>query len=69
MPIFEYKCSQCGRINEFLESHGSKDAHVCAYCGSKNMEKQFSTFSPRIKEGASKKCHGCSDGACPHSGH
>jgi hypothetical protein len=31
--------------------------------------KQFSVFAPRIKEGESKKCHGCSDHSCPHAGH
>jgi putative FmdB family regulatory protein len=67
MPIFEYKCSKCGKISEFLENSGSAQDKKCQHCGSTTLQKQFSTFAPRIKEGASKKCHGCTDGACPHS--
>ena len=69
MPIFEYKCSECDKVSEFLESSSSKEKRVCAHCGSGKLSKMMSTFAPRIKEGESKKCHGCTDGACPHSGH
>ncbi len=68
MPIFEYKCVQCGKISEFLESRNSKGARSCEHCGSKKLEKQLSTFAAGIKEGNSKRCHGCSDNACPYSG-
>ena len=68
MPVYEYKCGKCGRINEFLESFSGKKNKSCMYCGSKKLEKQISIFAPKIKEGASKRCYGCSDQACPHSG-
>ena len=70
MPIYEYKCGKCGKINEFLENFsGSRGkGKSCKYCGSKKLEKQMSIFAPQIKEGASKKCYGCSDQACSHSG-
>lgn len=68
MPIFEYKCKKCGKVTEFLENNGAKISRKCAGCGSSDLEKQFSTFAPRVKEGPSKKCHGCSDHACPHAG-
>jgi len=68
MPIFEYKCGKCGGISEFLESSGDKRDRRCSHCGSEKLEKQFSVFSPRAKEGQSKKCHGCSDFKCPHAG-
>lgn len=68
MPIFEYKCSKCGNLSEFLENSNSPLARKCVHCGSEKLEKQFSTFSARVADGASKKCHGCSDHQCPHAG-
>lgn len=69
MPIFEYKCAECGRISEFLETGGGKADRICIHCGSKKLNKQISVFAPQIKEGDSKRCHGCSDRTCPHSGY
>ncbi|MDO8301630.1 MAG: zinc ribbon domain-containing protein [Sedimentisphaerales bacterium] len=68
MPIFEYKCRDCGKISEFLESSSSTAKRACEHCGGGKLDKQFSTFAPRVKEGESKKCHGCSDNSCPHAG-
>jgi putative FmdB family regulatory protein len=68
MPIFEYKCGRCGRISEFLETTGDKAVKRCSHCGSEDLKKQISAFAPRVKEGESKKCHGCSDFKCPHAG-
>ena len=68
MPIYEYRCDKCGKLSEFLESHGSGAAKVCKHCGGSNLQKQLSTFAPRIKAGDSKRCHGCADQKCPYSG-
>jgi putative FmdB family regulatory protein len=67
MPIFEYKCSNCGKISEFLVSGGGNKKLNCPDCGSSKLEKQLSVFSAQVKEGQSKKCHGCTDFKCPHS--
>ncbi|MEN6383700.1 MAG: zinc ribbon domain-containing protein [Phycisphaerales bacterium] len=72
MPLIEYKCESCGKVNEFLEkSLNSKQSHTCPSCGGKKLTKQFSTFSAVIKNPADgKTCHTCpSHGTCPHSGH
>ncbi len=68
MPIFEYKCSECGNVSEFLEIGGDKKTRICAHCGGKKLTKKFSVFAAGVKEGNSKKCHGCSDNTCPHAG-
>ena len=68
MPVFEYKCAQCGLITEFLENVRTKKTRTCTHCGGTKLEKQFSVFSPGVKQGQSKRCHGCSDQSCPHSG-
>ncbi|MHC4482474.1 MAG: FmdB family zinc ribbon protein [Planctomycetota bacterium] len=68
MPIYEYKCSNCGRISEFLENSSSKKRRGCTHCGSTRLVKQLSVFSAGVKQGDSKRCHGCSDYTCPHVG-
>ncbi len=68
MPIYEYKCRDCGRISEFLESTGGKSRRKCVHCGGAKLDKQFSVFSPGVKEGKSSRCEGCSDFKCPHAG-
>jgi len=68
MPIYEYKCSECGKVSEFLETGSNKKGKVCTHCGSKKLTKQFSVFSAGVRQGDSKKCHGCADNTCPHAG-
>ena len=65
MPIFEYKCSSCGVVEEFLESASSKNKHDCSKCG-KSMQKMFSTFAPRI---AAEKSGCAKNSCCPNAGH
>ena len=67
MPIFEYKCDKCGKVAEFLEQAGSRKKRSCPACGGEKLSKLISVFSPGIKEGQSKRCHGCSDNVCPHA--
>lgn len=43
MPIYEYKCRDCGKISEFLVGVGQGKAEIkCNSCGSKELEKIFS---------------------------
>lgn len=43
MPIYEYKCNDCGEISEFLIGVGQGEAEIkCNSCGSKKLEKIFS---------------------------
>jgi len=45
MPIYEYRCRECGRIQEFLIIGNANADIVCPDCGSKNMERLFSAAS------------------------
>ncbi|MBI4962209.1 MAG: zinc ribbon domain-containing protein [Desulfomonile tiedjei] len=39
MPIHEYKCADCGEINEFLVGIGrNSDELVCRGCGGSHLE-------------------------------
>lgn len=45
MPFFNYKCTECGEINEFLvgTTNGQVEPTSCPSCNKDNcMEKQFS---------------------------
>ncbi len=65
MPIFEYKCKECGHVTSFLEKHNTRQAHVCEKCGSHDTEKALSTFA--AKSGNSSSSSSCPTGTCPLS--
>ena len=55
MPIYEYRCTQCGKISEFLVGIGSEDTELkCRHCGSEELVKMISTSfvrEARVVEG------------------
>lgn len=64
MPIFEYTCTTCGsRFETLLPNADAKVA--CVSCGSKQIERQLSTFSACIASPSSTPCTG---GSCPGEG-
>ena len=51
MPIFEYKCADCGA--KFDELVGSPDEEVpCPKCKSEKTEKQLSVFAASVSSGS-----------------
>lgn len=51
MPIFEYKCADCGA--KFDELVGSPDEKVpCPKCKSAKTEKQLSVFAASVSSGS-----------------
>jgi putative FmdB family regulatory protein len=44
MPIYEYRCKDCGMESEHIV-FGSEDEIKCPKCGSSNMEKLMSATS------------------------
>jgi putative FmdB family regulatory protein len=64
VPLYEYRCSNCGSRFEVLRRMGQgKEGLSCPQCGREDVEKQFSTFA-----GASAASAGSSAGACSPSG-
>lgn len=46
MPVFEYRCGDCGKKYEILHKSSSSSEGVnCPDCSSANSKKLFSTFS------------------------
>ena len=53
MPIYEYKCKQCGeKFDVYLFSH-SESSVICEECGSTNTERILSSFSSAANTGSS----------------
>ena len=45
MPIFEYKCSNCGKTFETLELPGQENNVKCTNCGSDDLKIDFRPLS------------------------
>jgi putative FmdB family regulatory protein len=64
MPIFEYKCEDCGTKFEKLVRNGV--AVDCPSCGKDHLKQEFSTFAAHAN-GAPKAAPmggGCPSGMC-----
>lgn len=49
MPIFEYKCRDCGKISEFLVGVSKDAAEIrCKFCKSTDLEKIFSKMNVSV---------------------
>jgi putative FmdB family regulatory protein len=43
MPIYEYRCEDCGKTTDILFLKSSKkESIICKYCGSKKLKKLIS---------------------------
>ena len=43
MPIYEYKCQECGKVSEFLfHSFSDSETLSCPSCGSHNLNRMIS---------------------------
>ena len=75
MPIYEYKCQDCGQVTEVLQRSLQQDSEpVCAHCDGRNLEKMISRPAGMISKspaspgqtccGASERCSmpPCSEG-------
>lgn len=74
MPIYEYRCRECGAVSEYLVRFGSDDPIECKACGSPQVSKILSAGSFTLQtsqRGAGQTCCGrqercerppCSDG-------
>ena len=50
MPIYEYRCLQCGRISSHLVLSLSSFDPFCKYCNSKDVKKVISRVNVRLSE-------------------
>jgi putative FmdB family regulatory protein len=77
MPIFEYKCNDCGNVMEVLEKTRGHFKYKCEKCNSSNLQKLLSNFAVGRSESTSPVCQACpghiqshntcSSSECPYS--
>jgi putative FmdB family regulatory protein len=64
MPIYEYACQDCGtKFEKLIRRESDYDALACPSCGERHLQKEHSTFAPKM--GASKSA---APAMCPSSG-
>jgi putative FmdB family regulatory protein len=57
MPLYEYRCRDCGHRFEVLQRLGDgADGLVCPRCDGRELEKQFSTFASGGERTAGPAC-------------
>ncbi|MBN2119495.1 MAG: zinc ribbon domain-containing protein [Candidatus Omnitrophica bacterium] len=68
MPLYAYRCNKCLSFCEFLVGVSRvKEDLKCPGCGSKNLNKVFSSFDISGTEKGSS-CSSCSGGDCSTRG-
>jgi putative FmdB family regulatory protein len=66
MPIFEYKCSDCGSKFDILhKSINNREEVICPSCKSKNNKKLMSAFSASVHtDSYTSSNSSCESGTC-----
>ena len=60
MPIYEYKCEECGKKTEiFIKSKDDKENLACKHCGSKKLKKLISAPAAFIMGNSNPKGTTC----------
>lgn len=49
MPIYEYRCTECGFQDEFLQKHSEPQLTVCPSCGKETFKKLLSAAGFQLK--------------------
>jgi putative FmdB family regulatory protein len=57
VPIYEYKCKNCGEKFDVFVLSQNDTAILCEKCGSENTERMFSSFAAGA--GNSPSTHSC----------
>jgi putative FmdB family regulatory protein len=70
MPIYEYKCDDCGTKFEKLVRRSSDVPELtCPQCGEKHLHQELSTFAAHASSGKSAQGPMCpSGGPCSNPG-
>jgi putative FmdB family regulatory protein len=69
MPIYEYKCQDCGtKFEKLMRASTNGTGLVCPSCGKTHLNQEFSTFATHAA--APKQADGpvCPSGRCSNPG-
>ncbi|MEQ8201812.1 MAG: zinc ribbon domain-containing protein [Syntrophomonadaceae bacterium] len=64
MPIFDFKCRECGYNFDMMISYSEKDKVRCPECGAVNPAQLLTPFNtarpgPGVRKPAPDGCNGC----------
>jgi putative FmdB family regulatory protein len=63
MPIYEYRCNECGeKFDLFVRSMSEQGASVCPKCGSQQVQKDISLFGVGSTSGIGLNAPSCGPG-------
>jgi putative FmdB family regulatory protein len=63
MPLYEYRCRECGERFEVLQRMGEGAAGLeCPRCGAQSADKQLSTFAAAASGSPASVTAGCGGG-------
>lgn len=70
MPIYEYRCQDCGaKFEKLIRRDSDLDALACPSCGHSQLARELSTFAPQMGASRSAAPPMCpSGGVCPTPG-
>ena len=64
MPIYEYRCLECGEKFEKLVRFGASTSEIqCPKCGGRKVEKLISAFSARTSSTTAASASACAPSA------
>ena len=74
MPIYEFRCEECGEEFEVLLKSRSEAGEVnCSRCGSQKVKRLMSVATPLVDSGGGNtdrprvaETHRCDTGTCTH---
>jgi putative FmdB family regulatory protein len=59
MPLYDYRCRDCGQVHEVFVRSAEAEPLACPDCGGERLERLLSTFSvasPAVGGGATTCC-------------
>ncbi len=70
MPIYEYKCEDCGtEFEKLIRRASDENTLACPDCGESHLEQKWSTFSAKADGGKAEPMGGgCPAGMCQTPG-
>ncbi len=69
MPIYEYRCEDCGTKFEKLVRRSSDVGDIeCPSCRQKHLSQELSTFAAHASNGRSAEAPVCPSGRCSNPG-
>ena len=69
MPIYEYRCEDCGtKFEKLVRRQGDVPGLECPSCGQKHLRQELSTFAAHSGSHARSEMPVCPSGRCSNPG-